>query len=365
LRLPAVSAKLRPMARAVARFLSYFFVPGIVLGAALPAVRAEQEPAGAAATEAHRTNGITTLQALKPLAIGVRGCTVEVLNEQGRAVLLAVQVSADGYLLTKASEAPTAATFSVRQPDGIICRARRVREERTMDLLLAKVDATDSMAAPWATASQREPGTWVIAPTVEAAQSQPPVRLGVLSAKKRVISPGGAGMGIRMRDDLQQKAVRIIEVSVDGPARTAGLLEGDVVVALQDEPTPSADRFQSILRRHQPGDQIKVDYLRGAKREELQVRLASLTQVVSNFDGDDYGNGGVSIRTDGFPMVLQHATPLSPRDMGGALFDLEGNAIGINIARADRVTTFALPVEVFWARAQEWMQRDRLERPAE
>lgn len=305
------------------------------------------------------------LQALKPLAVGVRGCTVEVLDPTGQQVQLAVQVSADGYLLTKASEVPSEAAMKVRLPDARVVSARRVHEERTMDLLLAKMDAAEGMAAPWAASKRLEAGTWVMAPTLDAARGEPQVRLGVVSAKKRTIAPGGAGMGIRMRDDLQQKAVRIIEVSVDGPARTAGLLEGDVVVALQDEPTPSADRFQSILRRHQPGDEIKVDFLRNAKRDERRVRLASLTQVVSNFDGEDYGNGGVSIRTDGFPMVMQHATPLSPRDMGGALFDLEGNAIGINIARADRVTTFALPVEAFWARAQEWMQKDRNERPAE
>lgn len=166
-------------------------------------------------------------------------------------------------------------------------------------------------------------------------------------------------MGIRMRDDLQQKAVRIIELSADGPARAAGLEEGDLLVALEDEPTSSADRLMSILRRHQPGDEVEVAFRRGEQPRQCKVRLASLAQVVSNFDGEDYGNGGVSIRTDGFSMALQLAIPLSPQDMGGALFDLEGRAVGINIARADRVTTFALPMEVFWAKTQEWIRKDR------
>jgi len=327
-------------------------------------LRGDERPAAANAIEAHRTNGSVTLDALKPLAVGVNGCSIYVLDDKGHAVVMAVRVSEDGYLLTKASEVPTG-EMKVRLPGGEVLVARRVHEEKALDLLLAKVDGAEGMAAPWSAFREIENGAWVMAPTLDAADGKPPVRLGVISAKRRSIAPGGAGMGIRMRDDLQQRAVRIMDVSVDGPARVAGLREGDVVVALQDESTQTTDRLQSILRRHQPGDEVKVDYRRNDKAAQCRVRLGSLTQVVSNFDGEDYGNGGVSIRTDGFPLVIQHATPLSPRDMGGALFDLQGNAIGINIARADRVTTFALPTEVFWARAQEWMQKDRNDRPAE
>jgi len=35
---------------------------------------------------------------------------------------------------------------------------------------------------------------------------------------------------------------------------------------------------------------------------------------------------------------------LGPLDMGGPLFDLEGRLIGINIAKANRVEFFAIPV---------------------
>ncbi len=323
---------------------------------------ANDKQASLSAVEQHRTNGPLALHALKPLAVGVSACALQVLDDQNQPLQLAVRVSEDGYFLTKASELQAGGSIRVRSPEGGVFSARRVHEEKALDLLLAKADGLDGTAAPWSTPRKMDRGAWVIAPTLDATPTGLPLRLGVISATKRPIPPGGAGMGIRMRDDLQLKAVRILEVSADGPARTAGLREGDVVVAVDDEATPTADRLQSILRRHQPGDEVKVDFKRNNKLQQQHVRLASLAQVVSNFDGEDYGNGGVSIRTDGFPMVLQHATPLSPRDMGGALFDLEGNAVGINIARADRVTTFALPTDAFWARAQQWMQKDRGER---
>jgi hypothetical protein len=102
-----------------------------------------------------------------------------------------------------------------------------------------------------------------------------------------------------------------------------------------------------------------VRFRRGLKEKACQVRLASLSRVVSNFTGEDYGNGGVSLRTDGFPLVLEHATPLKPADMGGALYDLKGDAVGINISRVDRVTTFALPASLFWTKVQDWISQHR------
>jgi S1-C subfamily serine protease len=42
-------------------------------------------------------------------------------------------------------------------------------------------------------------------------------------------------------------------------------------------------------------------------------------------------------------MALQHDTPLSPSECGGPLIDLSGKIVGVNIARAGRVDSLALP----------------------
>ena len=55
---------------------------------------------------------------------------------------------------------------------------------------------------------------------------------------------------------------------------------------------------------------------------------------------------GVSGRRDGFPVVLQHDTVLKPADCGGPLVDLDGRAVGVNIARGGRVETYAVPSDV-------------------
>jgi S1-C subfamily serine protease len=53
--------------------------------------------------------------------------------------------------------------------------------------------------------------------------------------------------------------------------------------------------------------------------------------------------GPLSHRRDDFPAAIQHDTVLRPSDCGGPIVDVAGNVIGINIARADRTASYALP----------------------
>ena len=77
----------------------------------------------------------------------------------------------------------------------------------------------------------------------------------------------------------------------------------------------------------------------------MRVKLGSK----SDFDRGSFQNamgGALSGRRTGFPMVIQHDTVIRPADCGGPLVDLEGRVLGVNIARAGRVETWALPGDV-------------------
>ena len=49
---------------------------------------------------------------------------------------------------------------------------------------------------------------------------------------------------------------------------------------------------------------------------------------------------------DGFPSVIQTDIALEPEDQGGPVVTLDGEIIGLNIARAGRIKTYTLPSEV-------------------
>ena len=53
----------------------------------------------------------------------------------------------------------------------------------------------------------------------------------------------------------------------------------------------------------------------------------------------------MSKKRGGFPVILQHDTVIKPTDCGGPLVDLDGKAVGINIARAGRTESYAIPTE--------------------
>jgi serine protease Do len=56
-------------------------------------------------------------------------------------------------------------------------------------------------------------------------------------------------------------------------------------------------------------------------------------------------SGGMSRRAVDFPIVIQHDSALRPEDCGGPLVDLSGKALGINIARAGRIASYAIPAD--------------------
>ncbi len=83
-----------------------------------------------------------------------------------------------------------------------------------------------------------------------------------------------------------------------------------------------------------------------------------MEQLTATLGTDEHGNahrefsmtnllgGAVSKRSSDFSAVFQHDTVIRPVDCGGPLVDLTGKVIGINIARAGRTETYALPADV-------------------
>ena len=267
-----------------------------------------------------------------------------------------ILVGADGYFLTKASEVPKLDALSARLPDGTAAPAREVRRDTALDLVLCQCPGlTAAPAIKWGESQSIALGQWLLAPMHGGRDA----RLGVMSARRQKISGKGAAIGIRMEDVDAVKGVRIVEIIPESPAQLAGLMEDDVILEVDGEAVEKAAHVREIISSRSPGDELAIRCRRGTKETSRVLRLASRTRMETNWTGEDYGNGGVSIRTDHYPLVIQHDIPLGPADMGGPLLSLTGQAVGINIARVDRVTSYALPVESFWPAVQKWIEADR------
>src|SRR5262249_13410911 len=82
---------------------------------------------------------------------------------------------------------------------------------------------------------------------------------------------------------------------------------------------------------------------RGTEEKEVKAKLGP--RPLDRGELQNSIGGALSIRRAGFPSFLQHDTILKPQDCGGPVGDLDGKVVGINIARAGRAESYAIPAE--------------------
>jgi len=125
------------------------------------------------------------------------------------------------------------------------------------------------------------------------AAKDPEVRLRLREALKEVVvsefqrKEGQGYVGIQMDErnvampgnGEQRGGVWITWVHPDTPAMKAGLQANDVVVALNDLKWPAGlgarESFAAEIRRHKPGDKVKLEVLRGAEVKKIEMTLAA------------------------------------------------------------------------------------------
>lgn len=277
---------------------------------------------------------------------GVADSTARV-QVDGKDVALGTVVSPDGYILTKGSEVRGAVSVVLR--DGSAYDAEQVGYDKASDLALLKIDADRLKPVAFAAAKAAEVGNWVAAVGTGAE----PIAVGVVSAGARklygdqaFIENGNKGyFGINLGDPADHAGVLVVRVEPGAAAAKAGLKARDVIVEVGGKAVKDREGLIALMENYRPRDKVAVKVWRGEEELQLQVTLGSK----ADFDRGSFQNamgGDLSGRRTGFPLVIQHDTVIRPTDCGGPLVDLDGRVLGINIARAGRVETWALPGDV-------------------
>jgi serine protease Do len=277
--------------------------------------------------------------------------TLRIYNGKDRAALGTV-IAPEGLVLTKASEVH--ADVECELVDGTKAPAKVVGIVQEHDLALLQIDISKA-PGQIAYVSLFEGDT----PAVGTLLASPnpdlePAAVGVLSAAPRLVPKLPGRMGIQLGDDDDGPA-RIASVVPNGPALRAKMAPGDVITSVQGVAVQSKRELQAKLKSYEPGDTVKITVLRGDAAMEFTVTLggdAMFPEMQGRSNREEFQNrlgGDLSRRRVGFKSVIQHDTVLIPTDCGGPLVDLDGNVIGINIARAGRVASYAVPSSVIRA----------------
>jgi len=265
--------------------------------------------------------------------------TVQVFSDKKRAALGLV-VDKDGYVLTKASELQ--GEIECQLIDGRRTNAKIVGIERKLDLAMLKTDWTDLKPIEWGDDRTVERGAWLITTGLQID----PLGIGVASATAREIQRAKGALGIGLQNS--PKGAGIENVLSNSPAEKAGLMPGDVVTHVGEKEVKSLTELQTMIFSYEPGDEVTLTVRRGSDSFEAKIVLGNLQQMIQGERAEFQNSlgGPLSQRRAGFPLVLQHDTVLKPSDCGGPLLDIDGKVVGLNIARAGRVETYALAASV-------------------
>lgn len=261
--------------------------------------------------------------------------TVRILCDDRRAALGTV-VAADGLILTKASE--LMGKIVCHLFDGRRLEAKIVGVNDDSDLALLKIGADDLPAIGWSEADPPPVGSWLATPGLETV----PISIGVVSVAPRSIERRMPALGVIIEEGDKGPVVR--EALPRSGAAKAGLKPNDVITQLDGKQLKSRHGLIQAIRGHRPGDTVRLQLLRGGQEVTADVELMDLTEIANGEMFQEEIGGRLSKRRTGFPLVLQHDTVLQPNQCGGPLVDLDGKVVGINIARASRVASYALPV---------------------
>lgn len=282
-------------------------------------------------------NGNSIKDAFKDVVSGANRATVKVRSDD-KDVAFGTVVAADGYVLTKASE--LTGDVVVRFRDGSDKKATIVGVAEDHDLAMLKVDATGLTAIAWGDAKQAAVGQWVVTP----GQTDTPAALGVLSVGRRKIPARSGLLGVMLADG--DGGAKVMQVVPDSPAEKAGLRVDDVIASVNAKNTDSRDALIQTIRSYMPGQTVKLAVRRGKTELEIEAKLVGGVGPGARAEMMNQMGGPLSLRNANFPTVLQHDTVLTPSMCGGPLVTLDGKAIGINIARAGRVESYAVPSDV-------------------
>jgi serine protease Do len=293
-----------------------------------------------------RRDGPALKAAFKAVVAAPSDSTVRIQCD-GQDVALGTIVGADGWIVTKNSELKGNITCLFK--DGRSFEAKLVGVQDAYDLAMLKIDAKNLKPVEWRKSTTADVGDWVAMPGL----GELPQAVGVVGVKTRTNltkrdlpnapNPNSGYFGIQLEQG--DKGVKVTVVTKDSAAEKGGLKKDDVILAVNGQATPDPETLIEMMQRYKPEETVTVKVKREDKEMEVKVTLGKRPPNTDRSDFQNRLGNELSTRRGGFPAIIQHDAFLKPVDCGGPLVDLDGKTIGINIARAGRVETFAIPAE--------------------
>lgn len=281
------------------------------------------------------------LDTLVPVAQQANVGTVRITDGKAQ-IALGMVVTADGHICTKYSEIADKDELFCKTRDGERFAAELLSFDECNDIAILKIEPGKLPPVVFAS-EQPEPGAFVISVNADTR----PLALGVCSNSSRsLVGTNQAFLGVKPVDHAD--GVLVAQVTQGSSASLAGLKPGDILLTINGQPLNNVQTFVNQVRQNVPGDKVVIEYVREGNRSQTVATLAGRdagTPVADRFRQMETFGAIPSRRRSEFPNVFQHDTPLVPEECGGPVINLDGEVVGMNIARGGRVASYAIPAD--------------------
>jgi S1-C subfamily serine protease len=267
--------------------------------------------------------------------------SVVAIRDGGLLLSLGTVMSEDGYIMTKASELNGAIDADVILATGKRFKAKEIASDPSFDLMLLKVEATDLKPVEF----RRDDvvaGELAIVPDAKGRPSLPTV----VSVESHAME-GARRAFLGIGPETTENGVRIVRIIPGGSAERNGLKVDDVILSVAGRDVHSRDELIDRIADFAPNDTVAIRYMRGDTIKTMDLaltgRFTNENPLLPLYNNPEMMGQFASTHAGGFPRAFQIDADVYPTKVGGPLLDLEGRAIGIVIARADRYPTFVIP----------------------
>lgn len=287
-------------------------------------------------------NSDEMISTFAPVAASASQSTAIVFSGK-KQIALGTIVDSNGLILTKASQLDDKLQVWA---NGQKYEATVYGIHRRSDLAMLKIEAENLPIANFSRAPTPLTGSWLAC----AGPDEDPFALGTVGVNVRKIAATKAFVGIQSDQNPSKDlvGVKIIQVVPDSPADKADLWVNDVIIKIGDTDIKEFNDLRSTLANYEPGDQVEFIVRRGDEELNLKLELADAGNFNNDFERSNQQNrmgSRLSKRKQDFPAAFQHDCGLNANQCGGPIVDLSGQIVGINIARAERVSSLALPAD--------------------
>lgn len=292
----------------------------------------------------YRTAGPTVHQAFEPVREFLQNSSA-VIRRGRKEVIFGTVVSPDGHILTKASELGDLDGLSITVDRDSFSSPRMIAEDPIWDVALLKIEASNLIPVRLSPLDEHAHGTWLVANGATTRTSRR-VQIGVVAANEReVFAKGGTVLGVALKDDDDSELI-VAEVTEGSGAEQAGLQVDDRIIEVAGTKVETRADVGDELKERRVGDEVRVRLIRDKEELELKVKLAGRVDLFGEeASRNDMMSGEYSERRSGFPRVMQHDIIGNKHFMGGPVFNLDGQCVGMNIARFSRCETYAIPAK--------------------